>query len=40
MNDCYFDKRDWRCCRKEVSSPASQVSFVPISIFLSMPNAD
>lgn len=19
MNDCYFDKKDWRTCRKEVS---------------------
>jgi hypothetical protein len=19
MNDCYYDKKDWRSCRKEVS---------------------
>jgi hypothetical protein len=20
MNDCYYDKKDWRACRKEVSA--------------------
>lgn len=21
MNDCYYEKKDWRSCRKEVSEP-------------------
>lgn len=25
MNDCYFDKKDWRACRKEVRFGPNQM---------------
>ena len=34
MNDCYFDKKDWRTCRKEASLSAALADFhgtVPIA---------
>lgn len=31
MNDCYFEKKDWRLCKKEVSKEG----FILATIFLS-----
>ena len=27
MNDCYFDKKDWRTCKKEVRLSAALIAF-------------
>jgi cytochrome c oxidase assembly factor 4 len=25
MNDCYYEKKDWRLCKNEVSFPTSRI---------------
>jgi hypothetical protein len=35
MNDCYYEKKDWRVCRKEVSvEPQDRYKFCVISGFV------
>ncbi|KIV84388.1 hypothetical protein PV11_00171 [Exophiala sideris] len=34
MNDCYYEKKDWRACKNEVSvEPQHAILFHPISVF-------
>jgi hypothetical protein len=34
MNDCYFEKKDWRSCRDEVRDAASEFSdFNPYHVY-------
>lgn len=32
MNDCYYDKRDWRSCKKEVSSTVISTIYPSVCI--------
>lgn len=32
MNDCYFEKKDWRLCKKEVSQVVEACNVVLIAL--------